>query len=439
MTFHDEGSQKETGMTAFFWFDLYQPKNWLKRRLRPTWIILRRWPYQVRLMIARISARLLPFGAIEKERLYPSHSICDSTAAWIEKSGRQFGATIIHVDEACTVPMRFPKTVHKQIRRQFLMDMDYDYPATFVTTVPKGRATERGLVFTPDGQFLKDVSTYFHDPSLTTSYALSAEWKLQPLTEVEGKVAVLATDGANLYYHWLFQLLPRYELIRLAGIDPNQIDYFYVNSVNSRFQRETLASLGVEPRRIIDGRSVPYLRASELIVPSVPLAGGCFRPWLTDFLRDSFLPKSHDNGPSPRRKLYISRGLAGYRRVLNESEVVSFLKDRGFEVAAMETMTVPEQAAVMATCDVVVAPHGGGMSNLVFCSPGTKVVEIYSPELVATYFWKLCNQLGLDYYYTIGKGQPSTLEADYPQSWDARADIEVDLDLLQQTLTLAEI
>jgi capsular polysaccharide biosynthesis protein len=426
-------------MTTLFWFDIYQPKNWLKRRLRPSWMILKRLPNQIRLLAARTTARLFPFVSINRDRLYPPRMICESTPGWVSKFGQQFNASVSHVDAACVVPMALPKTVHKQIRRQFLMDQAYDYPETFVATLSGGRVTNRGLIITPDQQFLKDVSTYFHNPSITTAAALSIEWKLEPLTEVDGKVAVLATDAADLYYHWLFQLLPRHELMKLAGVDLSQIDYFYVNSQRSRFQRETLASLGIEPSRIIDGRKVPYLKARELIVPSVPLAGGCFRPWIIDFLRNRFLPKNwREIGPSGRR-LYISRGLAGYRRVLNEDDVVNFLKKRGFEVAAMETMSVQEQASVMASCDVVVAPHGGGMSNLIFCSPGTKIVEIYSPELVATYFWKLSNQLSLDYYYMLGKGSPATLDTDYPQSWDARADIEVDLNLLEQTLTLAGV
>jgi capsular polysaccharide biosynthesis protein len=431
--------QWKSVMTTLHWFNIYQPKNWFKRRLRPSWIVLRRLPGQIRLSAARTAARLFPFVSINKDRLYPPRVICESTPEWVSKFGQQFEATISHVDPACVVPMALPKTVHKQIRYQFLMDQAYDYPETFVATLPGGRVTNRGLVITPDQQFLKDVSTYFHDPSLTTAAALSAEWKLEPLAEVDGRVAVLATDGAGLYYHWLFQLLPRYELMGLAGVELGQIDYFYVNSTSSRFQRETLASLGIDPSRIIDGRKVPYLKARELIVPSVPLAGGCFRPWIINFLRNNFLPKNwRDIGPSGRR-LYISRGLAGYRRVLNEDNVINFLKQHGFEVAMMETMSVPEQAAVMASCDVVVAPHGGGMSNIIFCSQGTKIVEIYSPELVATYFWKLSNQLNLDYYYMLGNGSPATLDADYPQSWDSHADIEVDLDLLQQTLTLAGV
>jgi capsular polysaccharide biosynthesis protein len=425
-------------MSALFWIDSFQLKNWLKHWLRPSWTILKRLPRQVRLVVARTATRLFP-SAIDRDRLYPPSVICESTPEWVSKFGQQFDATISHVDPACTVSMLPPKTVHRQQRRQFLMDQAYDYPETFVATLSGGRVTQRGLVFTPDQQLLKDVSTYFHDPKMTTARALALQWILEPLTEIDGKVAVLATDGAELYYHWLFQLLPRYELMRLAGIELGEIDYFYVNGQRSRFQRDTLASLGIEPSKIIDGRKIPYLRARELVVPSVPLGGGCFRPWLIEFLRDSFLPKDRRNMGASGRRLYISRGLAGYRRVLNEPEVVSLLKEHGFEVAALETMSVPEQAAAMAACEVVVAPHGGGMSNIIFCSPGTKIIEIYSPELVATYFWKLSNQLGLDYYYMLGKGGPTAADTDYPQSWDARADIQVDLDLLQQTLRLAQI
>jgi len=319
------------------------------------------------------------------------------------------------------------------------MDEAYLYPETFVATIPGGRVTNRGFVFTPDRQFLRDVSTYFHEPKSTLADALSQDWKLEPLTEVNGRVAVLATEGANLYYHWLFQLLPRYELMRRTGITPYDVDYYFVNSQKSRFQRETLALLGIDPGKIIDGDRVPYLRARELIVPSVPLGGGCFRHWMTEFLRQGFLPKDGHETKVSGRRVYISRARAGYRRVLNEGSVVNLLRRHGFEVLEMEGLSVQEQAAAMASCEAVVAPHGGGLSNIVFCSPGAKIIEVFSPELVATFFWKISNQLDLDYYYLLGKGHPATLESNYPQSWDARSDIEVDLGVLERTLTLANV
>jgi capsular polysaccharide biosynthesis protein len=125
--------------------------------------------------------------------------------------------------------------------------------------------------------------------------------------------------------------------------------------------------------------------------------------------------------------------------VLNEVDVVRLLDEFGFEEAKFESMSVREQAATIASCEVVVAPHGGGLSNLIFCRPATKVIEIFSPELVAGYFWKISALLGLDYYYLLGKGSPSSGDVDYPQSWNASADIEVDLDRLRETLALANV
>lgn len=425
-------------MTDRVFFDTYRQKNRLKSLFRPSWRWLKRLPKRARLGVARTATRILPFVSIDHDRLYPPSGVCTSTPAWVSEAGPKYSAEIRHVDPACTVSNPLPKTVHASVRQQFLMDRTHIFPETFVATIPNGRVTSRGFVMTPDRQFLHDVSTFFHDPKRTVTAALAHDWRLESLTEINGRVAVLTTEAASLYYHWLFQLLPRYELIRRAGVDLESIDHYFVNSRRSRFQRETLALLGVDPSKIIDGDEVRHLRARELVVPSVPLGTGCFRPWMTEFLRNTFIPNSGIERPSGRR-LYISRGDAAYRRTLNEQEVIKFLHHRGFEVFQMEGLSVQEQAAVMASCEVVVAPHGGGMSNIVFCSPGTKIIEIFSPELVATYFWKLSNELNLDYYYLLGKGPPATLSPDYPQSWDARSDIEVDIGMLERTLKLANI
>jgi hypothetical protein len=357
---------------------------------------------------------------------------------WTREAGKGFKTSSIMVDSPCTVSNSLPKTIHSAVRQQFLVDREYICPETFVATIPRGRLLSRGVIVAPDGQLLRDVSMYFCGPNLSIPSAVSLDWKLEHLTDVYGRVAVLTTDGADLYYHWLFQLLPRFELMRRAGINVDEIDYFAVNSLKSRFQQETLATLGVDRSRIITNDRLRHVRAEELIVPSIPLADGCFRPWMLDFLRASFL-SNHCEAIKAGRRLYISRSRAGYRRIVNEVEVVRLLRRRGFETTAFEELSVQEQATTMASCEAVVAPHGGGLSNIVFCPPGAKVIEIFSPELVAGYFWKLSNQARLDYYYLLGKGSPETLSADYPQSWDAGADIEVDLELLERTLSLANI
>jgi capsular polysaccharide biosynthesis protein len=247
----------------------------------------------------------------------------------------------------------------------------------------------------------------------------------------------LSTDGGDIYYHWFFQLLPRFELLRRAGIDLRSIDFFLVNGLGKSFQRDSIEALGIDPVKIIESSKVPYLRASRLVVPSIPIGGGCYRPWMCDFLRTTFLGKDTGGGKLSRRRLYISRGRTSYRRVLNEDEVIRFLQEYGFEEVSLDRLSMQRQAASLASCEAVVAPHGAGLANIVFCDPGTKVIEIFSPELVTGIFWRLASQCRLDYYYVIGAGPPETKGEDYQQSWSPRANIVVDLSILRKALDLA--
>ena len=363
--------------------------------------------------------------------------MCTSTEDWVANNNTGI-SEIRHVDAACAFQQALPNTVHKNVRQQFLTDLRYSCPSTFVATIPNGRVWGDGFIISPDGQLLNDISTDFVDVNLKLNN-INMRWKLDKLIDYDCTVAVLSTSGAMLYWHWMFQLLPRFELIKLADVNIDAIDFFVVNGLKNNFQRETLEILGLRPERLIQSSNVPHLRARRLIAPSVPLSHGCYRPWMVRFLRKSFLGDESATNISSRRRVYISRGMAKYRRVLNEASVIQFLRSHRFEEVRLEALSVRQQALVMAECEVIIAPHGGGLSNVVFCSPGTKVIEIFSPELVAGYFWKLCNQLNLPYYYLIGEGGPNTLNSDYPQSWNASADIKVDLKVLAKTLKMANV
>ena len=417
----------------------YQLKNWLKKVLRKPWKDLKRLPGKMKLIAAREANRLLPFVSIERERLFPPEKSSKSTVRWFSQVGESMNVDLRLVDVAYTAINRVPKTTYEHPRQQLLMDQAYPCPQTFVASIPRGLVLGDGLVITPDHQLLEDVSVDFRGPEETKLQNISRDWSLEPIKNFDGTVAVLATAGAGIYYHWLFQLLPRLDLIRRAGIDLARIDYFLFNPIVAPFQRESLELLEIDESKILQSSAVHYLRARNLVVPSVPLWGGCFAPWMCEFLRRTFLSRSGQPMRSFARRLYVSRGQAKYRRILNEGDVMEFLQGIGFEVLLFENMTMREQAAAMASCDVIVAPHGGGLSNLVFCSPGTKVIEIFSPELVAGYFWKISNQLDLDYYYMLGTGPAAITDPNYTQAWDTHTDIEVDLDTLKKTLVMADV
>jgi capsular polysaccharide biosynthesis protein len=63
----------------------------------------------------------------------------------------------------------------------------------------------------------------------------------------------------------------------------------------------------------------------------------------------------------------------------------------------LEEMTWSDQIVAFCSAREIVAPHGAGLANLVFCERGTRVVELFNSEYVNPCFWRLAAVRGLDY------------------------------------------
>ncbi len=243
--------------------------------------------------------------------------------------------------------------------------------------------------------------------------------KLPPLEQINGTVAVLSGLSGNVYFHWMVDILPRSEILRSNGINFEQIDWFLINSIQQPFQKETLRILGIPEEKIIESDRHPYIQAKKLIVPSFPSHLGWLEKFALEFHRQTFLDKSNHglfkdglasgenlnnqvDSFSPER-IYISRNKAKYRRVINEEKVVNLLSQYGFVPIELETLSVVEQVTLFANAKVIVSPHGSGMTNIMFCHPGTTVIELVSPNYIRHYYWVISQQLGLKYYYLMGE------------------------------------
>ena len=53
------------------------------------------------------------------------------------------------------------------------------------------------------------------------------------------------------------------------------------------------------------------------------------------------------------------------------------------------SLSVRQQAMTIASASTVVAPHGAALANLVFASPGTRVLELHQPRYAPPYFHSL--------------------------------------------------
>jgi tetratricopeptide (TPR) repeat protein/capsular polysaccharide biosynthesis protein len=292
-------------------------------------------------------------------------------------------------------------------------------PETFVATVPGGRAwvmpqetwwrsCEAIAMMTPDHHLLADVSREYpgslpgcdrRDP---TQHRIFHQASLPPLEAISGTVAVLAGLSPNVYFHWMVDILPRWELLRRGGFDWDEIDWFYINQCPHSFGRETLKRLGVPESKILECDRHPYIQADRLVVPSFPGYLGGLPDWALAFLRQTFLPENVTGSGLPER-IYISRAQARYRHVLNEAEVTAMLGEFGFVSIVLESLPLDEQIALFANAKVIVAPHGSGLTNLIFCQPQTQVIELVSGNYIRHYFSAIGQSLKLDYSSLEGK------------------------------------
>lgn len=331
-----------------------------------------------------------------------------------------------------------PKTPDGKVIGHFRLS-EFELSETFVGVLENARAWADYYtiaVFTSENKLFKKVSSGNFE-------LIASSPHLPPPHKLDGTVAFLSVRWGSTYFHWLSDLLPRIELLRLSGMDIGDIDFFVVNCHDLSFQKETLSQLGIPNNKIIPSSQFPHIQAERLAIPFLHYRGG---QWVADFLRREFLPKSEieEFSETPRfslgrsQHIYISRSQAGMRRIVNEEKLIDALTLLGFQAIVLESMPFSEQVATLAAAQVVVAPHGGGLTNLAFCRPGTKVVEIFSPDYINGCYWLLGHQVGIEYYYFLGE----TLEAketDSPEQNRGDRDIWVDVPSLLELLEFAGV
>jgi len=259
----------------------------------------------------------------------------------------------------------------------------------FVLTLPMGQVFEDGLVFTSDGRLIEETTIQGWGKSILSHPILKRT--LPNPSGLSGRVAVLASVGADEYYHWLLQIIARLAILQQSG---ESYDYLYLMPLTKRFQRDTLELVGINFNKVIFGGDNMLFQASELIVPTVPTKDGRIAPVALSYLRKIFLGEGI---LSTGRKIYISRCDAKKRRVLNEDALMGNLKPLGFEKIILGELNVQAQARLFAESSVIISPHGSGLANLVFTGPDTHIIEIHTHQGINGLFQRMSRELGLVY------------------------------------------
>jgi hypothetical protein len=225
----------------------------------------------------------------------------------------------------------------------------------------------------------------------------SVEYKFNnPTKEVRDPVFFFVYNTDN-YYHFIYDTLPYlisfFEIkkeiknLKLLMNYPNNFkNSFY------KFVEEFLELLGIKNSEIIIVNketkykevyiSTSYTHDLDSNLPP--------RIEIYDFYK-KISEKVKSSSETPK-KIYISRrswlhgdvsnmgtNYTNRRKLENEDELVQFLESLGFVEVFTEKLSTYEKINLFKNCEEIVGPIGGGLCNVLFSNPDTKLIPIISP------------------------------------------------------------
>lgn len=230
--------------------------------------------------------------------------------------------------------------------------------------------------------------------------------RLDPLCR--GKTLVLLSLP-NLY-HFLFEAVARLALAQEAGVEACEYDHFLGEPPSLPFHQEIFDSLGIPTERMVSPtRTAQHCRFSELHFSNTTYG---IPPELVGILRSylSRIPRVAPPFACPR-KVYLSRAAYPTRRLLNETAVTELLARHGFVTICPHQLTYAQQRVLFEEAEVIVSSHGAGLANLIWCKPGTKVIELRARHHTRGYwklYWNLSSACNLQHRWVSCEDVPNS-------------------------------
>lgn len=294
-----------------------------------------------------------------------------------------------------------------------------EFPEMGVIRIEKGRLSgKQGWVTTPEWEWISELSWFG-----ATGESPAMVSNKYSVHKIKGKCLSLLSDWSDTNYnHFLLDSLGRLALIRGAGIPYETFDHIFCN-IPGEYARKLLTILNIPIDKCISPHGKNSYSCEELYVPSYPGVKRFYPQWLVSYLRESIVKTTK----TPFRRLYIPR--KNSRKVLNEQELNMILLKYDFETFnptfKLNTHNIFSEASI------VVSAHGAGLANLVFCHPGTKILELIPSDHIYPHYFSLSAAANLDYSFIVGR---SVKERALPRFGPSPYDFYVDAEKFEREL-----
>ncbi|NEQ79845.1 MAG: glycosyltransferase family 61 protein [Moorea sp. SIO2I5] len=305
------------------------------------------------------------------------------------------------IKESELIIRKLPKTVEHKIASKFKQKQEYLVPEKYLVKLFAARIIgPEGMLILPDGQYC--LENAFGTNHLTLKWEYFSILKPKTVRKEGIYYSLLQLMSGHNYYHWIHDSLQKIYLIK--DLLPPDILYIVPANLKSwQLHSLKLLDVNLDNLRYFSGEEVWQLE--QLYYSPTNTVSGHDSTESNEWLRSVFYQKLgiHTKSSEKTLNIYISRSQATSRRIVNESDLLSLLDKWGFERFWLENMTLPEQIVLFSKAKSVVAPHGAGLTNLLFSQLGTNVLEIFEPNhFNSLCYWSMSESMGHNYWYMLG-------------------------------------
>jgi hypothetical protein len=286
--------------------------------------------------------------------------------------------------------------------------INYRVPATFLARADNARLLfGHHSVILPDDTVLLEGLTYAQKrrrwDGPCYAYISNKDTILAtlpaPKPGIDGE-AVLLGGGVNYYHNvvdWLSRLPTILEHPALADL-PILVARDTPASVIEILEMFGLAR---ERLRLLKPGLYPVER---LWIPSLAHGRlGCVSPKYLEFLEERLFSRFRTPRIHGRRRLYFARRGDGHRLIINANEVNAALNKYGFETVELERLSAADQFKLAAEAEVVVAPFGAGLTNVLACPIACTIIELTHYQAVRPLFPVLTGLRGQAFHRITGR------------------------------------
>lgn len=251
----------------------------------------------------------------------------------------------------------------------------------------------------------------------------------------------IGTRSPKVWGHWVVNYLASLHVANSAGGEVAGLPLLVPESIMaSRIHRETLDlfSLGRELLTLKENAfekfdTIFWLDAPVTDTPlsqdrgkRLPIAASL--PLMRDFSATARKLASAD-APNEQvgRRIFVARKSTHGRRY-NQEELISCAQRFGFEAVWPDDHSFVEQVRIFSSAEAIVGPLGSGLTGVLFCNPGTKILT-WSTVLLQTenFLANLASVAESDMWHLVVPGTGSSAEFS--------GDYVLDPELFEQTLT----